>query len=412
MARPRVWFGLAVLLVSAWPLETGRGDGQGFATVRVTVGPNGEDANGDSFGTSISADGRFVAFGSAASNLVAGDTGGLGDVFVRGLLAGVTERISVGPGGVEANGHSGGTAISADGRFVAYASQATNLAPGDTDSRPDVYVLDRSTVELEVVTTGVADRTHWPRGLTVSADGNRVAFAQHGLWLWDRAADTVQVAARGEDPVLSSDGRFLAWWTGNTLLHPEAMVFVRDLETGETEIVSLGRPGGSLSPSLSADGRFVAFLTFGVPVAAGLDVVVVDRDALAGVLAPDSLLGVADGYEDVSLSADGRYVAFAFTGGFTADDGIPCRDLDSAARGIYRWDRASGTIKLMTPNMEGAPSLDAHLKPKISGNGAFVVFASRASDLVAGDANGLYDVYVRDARAPSLDCEPVGAVGP
>jgi Tol biopolymer transport system component len=113
-------------------------------TRRVSVGPGGQQANGRSFEGAISAHGRFVTFLSDASNLVAGDTNGTSDVFVRDRVAQVTRRVSVGPGGQQANESSFDTVISAHGRFVAFASDASNLVPGDTNNTGVVFVRDRT----------------------------------------------------------------------------------------------------------------------------------------------------------------------------------------------------------------------------------------------------------------------------
>ena len=102
-------------------------------TRRVSVGPGGAQANSDSFDPAISAHGRYVAFASYASNLVAGDTNDTGDVFVRDRVAHVTRRVSVGPGGAQANSDSLRPAISAHGRYVAFDSYASNLVAGDTN---------------------------------------------------------------------------------------------------------------------------------------------------------------------------------------------------------------------------------------------------------------------------------------
>jgi hypothetical protein len=112
-------------------------------TQRISVGPGGHQANDDSLEPEISAHGRFVAFESVASNLVAGDTNNAEDVFVRDRVAQLTRRVSVGPGGQQANDGSSRPAISAHGRFVAFRSYATNLVPGDTNGIPDVFVRDR-----------------------------------------------------------------------------------------------------------------------------------------------------------------------------------------------------------------------------------------------------------------------------
>jgi Tol biopolymer transport system component len=109
-------------------------------TRRVSIGRRGRQANDHVVAPSISADGRFVAFSSWASTLVPGDSNGTYDVFVRDRRSGVTQRVSVCPAGVQANGHSNGAAISADGRHIAFASDATNLVAGDTNNEPDMFV--------------------------------------------------------------------------------------------------------------------------------------------------------------------------------------------------------------------------------------------------------------------------------
>ena len=147
-------------------------------TERVSVSSAGAEANGTSFAPAISADGRFVAFPSEATNLVPGDTNGVTDVFVRDRLTGTTERVSVSSAGAEANGTSFAPAISADGRFVAFPSEATNLVPGDTNGATDVFVRDRLTATTDRVSVDSAgaqanDRSDFP---AISADGSVVAF--------------------------------------------------------------------------------------------------------------------------------------------------------------------------------------------------------------------------------------------
>jgi Tol biopolymer transport system component len=123
-------------------------------TRRVSVGPAGQQANRDSSLPAISADGRFVTFTSYASNLVPGDTNNTGDVFVRDRKLQVTRRVSVGPGGQQANGGSVKPAISAHGRFVAFASSASNLVAGDTNNTTDVFVRDRKAQLTRRVSVG------------------------------------------------------------------------------------------------------------------------------------------------------------------------------------------------------------------------------------------------------------------
>src|SRR5207248_3118566 len=126
-------------------------DRQTGATERMSVASGGTQGNGFSAGLALSADGRFVAFHSTATNLVAGDTNGKTDVFVHDRQTGTTERMSVASGGTQGNGFSAGLALSADGRFVAFHSTATNLVAGDTNGKTDVFVHDRQTGTTERV---------------------------------------------------------------------------------------------------------------------------------------------------------------------------------------------------------------------------------------------------------------------
>lgn len=122
-----------------------RHDLQTGETIRVSVATGGAQANGNSFVSTVSADGSVVAFTSAASNLVAGDSNGVTDVFVRDLAAGVTTRASLGPAGVQASGASSDPSISADGRYVGFLSSAANLVAGDDNLQADYFRHDRST---------------------------------------------------------------------------------------------------------------------------------------------------------------------------------------------------------------------------------------------------------------------------
>ncbi len=209
----------------------------GGATARVSVSSTGVQANAASygdFGTTVSANGRFVAFESAASNLVRGDTNGLLDVFVRDLRTGATRRMSVGRAGTESNGGSYGPAISANGRFVVFDSDATNLVAGDTNGLTDLFVRDR-----------------W-RGTT-----RRVSLGSDGM----------QADGFSDGPAISANGRFVAFRSDASNLVPGDTnglpdVFVRDRWNGTTQGISVGRQyfdGASSPPAISANGRFVAF---------------------------------------------------------------------------------------------------------------------------------------------------------
>jgi Tol biopolymer transport system component len=223
-------------------------------TERVSVATDGAQANGDSFVPSISADGRFVAFSSSASNLVPRDTNGSYDIFLHDRKKHATFRVSLGAPFSQANDFSGSPVLSQDARFVAFTSCASNLAPGDTNGACDVFVRDR-------------------RNQTI----RRVSVTQTGA----------QSTGGGRDPAMSPNGRFVAFASDASDFVPRdtngsSDIFVRDLQTNTTSRVSLGAgfaqvDGGNYLPKISADGKKVVF------------------ESWAGIVADDKN-GVADIY--------------------------------------------------------------------------------------------------------------------
>lgn len=213
-------------------------------TLRVSVGAQGE-ADGSSEGSSISGDGRVVAFRSAANNLVKGDSNGIPDVFVRDWATGVSERVSVSSEGAQANRPSFRGMLSADGRFVGFRSWANNLVPRDTNRALDAFVHDRvtgRTVRVSVATDGSEARS--PRAY-VRGFMSRPFLSPHGRYAAfnSRAPNLV----RGD-----TNGR--------------ADVFVHDLKTRRTVRVSVPDRGGqsigdNSITGISADGRIVGFMS-------------------------------------------------------------------------------------------------------------------------------------------------------
>jgi Tol biopolymer transport system component len=250
-------------------------------TERVSISTGGGEANypsGDySVRSSLSGDGRFICFGSSADNLVPGDTNGSPDVFVRDRLTGTTERVSVSTGGMQADaGAVLWNSISADGRFISFSSDSTNLVNGDVNGRRDVFVRDRLVGTTELVSVSFlgmqANDSCWTP--SISADGRFVAFAsratnlvENGVDNWldifvrDRQTSTTsKVTSWGVDcgvPAISADGRFVACDCFKD-------VFVQDRRTGIGEQISVNLyntwpTGTSELPSISADGSYVAF---------------------------------------------------------------------------------------------------------------------------------------------------------
>jgi Tol biopolymer transport system component len=418
--------------------------GSAQTTQRVSVSTSWAQGSFPSTSPSISGDGRFVAFQSDAPELVAGDTNACTDVFVRDRAQAATVRVSVGSGGVEGDGASREAAISADGRFVAFTSSAASLVPGDANLAADVFVRDLSsgTTERVSVDSGGAEASGESERPAISADGRFVAFASlapdlvqgdaNGTWdvfVRDRLTGTterVSVDASGaegngesRDPSISADGRLVAFWSSATNLvagdsNGRDDVFVRDREDGVTKRVSLESTGGqandsSRSPRISADGSCVAFSSLASNLVTGdsnqaADVFV--RDVPAGLTVRVSLSGVdseANSHSFVgSISADGRIVAFeSFATNLVEDDSNGESDVFVRDRADTRTERASIALG-------GAQALGPSNGPSISADGRLVAFASRAANLAAGDGNEIDDVFVRDRDTTVLAslCEP------
>jgi hypothetical protein len=215
-------------------------------TTQQSLSSSGQLANSSCFATAISFDGRFVVFRSGATNLVPGDTNGAADIFVRDVVTGTTERVSVDSSGEQSNGTSGVAAISSDGRYVVFDSVATNLVPGDINGSSDVFLHDRATGVTTRISVGMQGEE--PNGLsenaTISADGRFVAY--------DSLA---------EDLV-----------TGDT--NGAYDVFVFDRVTGTTTRASIDSAGlqgndWSFAPVISSDGARIAFQSYATNLVAG-----------------------------------------------------------------------------------------------------------------------------------------------
>ena len=404
---------------------------------RVSLGLGGAEGDGPAEFASLSADGRFVAFDSDATNLVEGDTNARTDVFVHDRATGDIERVSVSSSGAQAAfGSSREPAISADGRFVAFHSTASDLAPGDENSLDDVFVHDRETGETERLSPSAVDfGSTGSDAVSISANGRFVAFESTyddlvpgdgngalDVFVNDRQTGTTErvsvnsAGAEAEEASfnaeLSADGRLVAFISnsgdlvsGDTNGDPDA--FVHDRETGVTSRVSVGdgelqANGGGTNISISPDGRLVAFSSFATNLVAGdtndsADVFVRDRTAeTTERISLDSAGGQADADSFLpSVSADGRLVAFASSAnnlGGTAN----------AFTDVFLHDRQTGSTALLSGGV-GSAAGDGHsFPPAISADGCFVAFTSGATNLVGGDTNGFRDAFVHDL----LGCAP------
>ena len=328
---------------------------------------------------SISADGRFVAFGSDADNLVPNDTGQYADIFVRDLLNQTTERASVASGGAQSNFPSYGQGLSGDGRYVVFYSGANNLAPGDTNGYADVFVRDRIgnvTQRVSISTAGTQANAgaSFP---AISSDGRFVAFQSDAtnlvtgdgngrtdVFLRDRVASTttrVSVSAGGTEgnhnsvgPVISTDGRLVAFNSAasnlvpndtNSCMNPPGFcpdLFVKDLQTGS-----------------------------------------ITRESINGVGAQSN--GPINSY---SLSRDGRYVGFTSWG-------FPGPSPSAPAYSAYVRDRVLGTTKLVSVDSLGNPAENGAGALSLGEAGGFVAFEAR-SGLLPGETGVLTNIYLHE----------------
>ena len=343
-------------------------------TTRVSVDSAGNQALGSSFVPSISANGRFVAFASEAPNLVPGDNNNSQDIFVRDLLTNTTTRVSVDSAGNQGNSNSGFLSISGDGRFVAFVSRATNLVPGDNNNSQDIFVRD-----LLTNTT-----TH----VSVDSAGNQGNDASYS-------------------PSISANGRFVAFASEAPNLVPgdtnnDEDIFVRDLLTNTTTRVSVDSAsnqaiGNSGDPSISADGRFVAFGSDASNLVSGdtnrsRDIFV--RDTRSNTTTRVSVSGVGNqvigNSGDPSISGDGRFVVFASA----APNLVPGDNNNS--QDIFVRDLSTNTTTRLSVDSTGNQAISSSFVPSISSDGRFVAFASEAPNLVPGDTNNSIDIFVSD----------------
>ncbi len=348
---------------------------------------HGGEATGASYSPAVSGNGRYVVFASDAPNLVTRDTNAVRDIFVRDSRTGKTVRVSVSSRGAQANAASSpnsldlvaGPSISADGRFVAFASDASNLVAGDTNGTEDVFVHDlktRRTVRVSVTSRG--------------AQANGASL----------------------QPAISANGRFVAFVSSATnLAHgtgAETNVYVSDLKTRSTRVISASSTGtvgnnASLRPAISADGRLVAFESFATNLVAGdsnatLDVFVRDLHTSTTQrisLSSTRVQGNAPSYTGLqaSFSENDRFVVF-YSLASNLTQGDTNRSFDVFMRDLNR--HTTTRVRVGTDGEQG--DNDSFL-PSISANAGLIAFESTAGNLAAGSAPATDNVHLRDRRS-------------
>ena len=415
-------------------------------TRRISVNTSGGQSNGLSDYSAISGDGRFVAFRSYSSNLVGGDTNGFRDVFYRGLVSSQTRIASVDSNEVEGNQASGPQSFSGDGGYVAFSSNASNLVAGDTNGQMDVFVRDLvagTTERVSLSTAGV--QGNGPSfNASISGDGRYVVFQSSAtnlvsndtngvddIFLRDRVSgttfrvslDTIGMQSNGpsESPAISADGNWVAFASGATNL-------VGGDTNGAYDVFRCGRTGGSmtrisidpahasegnghsLSPTISADGSCIAFFTLATNLGHVIDTNgvqdVICRDLNSNTIelvSQDPGGAVGNGSSGVaSISGDGTYVAFE-----SEATNLVSGDTNGT-RDIFVRNRALGTTERVSIATSGAEGNGTSSWPSISADGRYVAFESDATNLVPGDTNGTLDIFLRDRDATGFTsiCRP------
>lgn len=340
---------------------------------RVSINGLGIQSNGFNSGSSLSADGRYVLFSSNGSNLVSGDSNGVFDLFVRDREFGSVERVSVGPAGVQGNGASGGGSMSSDARFVAFISSAANFIVGDFNSASDIFLRDR----VSGITILVSKN---PNGVPANGDSDMPAISGNG----NRVVFSSQASDFGGDTNGVPDYFVYSRLTGAiSRINP-------DLSTEGS--------GGFSKPSLNQDGQYVAFDSFASSLIVGdtngaLDVF--RRDLQFGTnrrvsISSDGGESNGGGSASPSINADGVLIVFG-----SAALNLVTGDTNGVADIILRNLALSATERVSL----GAGSVQANgnsFNPTINADGRFVAFESEASNLVSEDSNGVSDIFVRD----------------
>ncbi len=399
-------------------------------TQRASVSDAGAGANGSSYAPVLSADGRYVAFVSGATNLISNDNPGIGGVFIKDYQNGTVERVSVAWDGRQSEGSSREQpAISDDGRYVAFTSSDPGMVPNDTNGtaiQPGTDVFLRDRIAQTTVRVSVGDNGEQLNGISnypsISSDGRYVAFwtfnssydsayqpfGLHGVWevrvydLSSGASERSSVSITGqpaggyyggsESPGISDDGRFVTFWyeTG----HHITDVFVRDRLLQTTQRVTRGN-SFSYRASIDANGDHVVFDSVATNIIPGdtnneQDVFVFDttEQTTERVSITDDGMQANSASQVPSISSNGRYISFASL----ATNLVPGYATNPWQ--IYVRDREAGTTKIVSINNSEQAGDQGGVFSRISSDGQYIAYESDSTNLVGDDTNERTDIFV------------------
>ncbi len=411
---------------------------QSQSTTRVSVNSLGGQASKKSAVPSISGNGHFIAFHSEASNLVPGDTNLVWDVFIHDRHSGKTRRVSLDSSGFQANADCLFPSISFDGRFVAFHSRATNLVPGDTNGVNDIYVHDtqtRNTTRVSLSTMAIQGKSD-SLNASISSDGRFIAFESksenlvfgdtngemdvfvHDLQSGRTGLASISSSGQQGDadsfsPSISSNGRHVAFHSYATNLVPGDAngardVFVRDILSMQTARVSVDSSGNegnfeSKDPSITNDGRLVVFVSWANNLVSG------DTNGFSDVFVHDRFIGETTRVSVDSMGSEGNRSSLGaspsqdgqFITFWSGADNLVAGDSNGVGD-VFVHDRKKGRTFGASLTSRGRQGNGSSNRPSISSNGQLVAFESGADNLIQDDTNSATDVFVRDHFGPSL----------
>lgn len=400
------------------------------------------------FGASQSADGRYLLFNCSglAINVVPSDNNGVGDVFLRDLVAQTTTRVSVTTAGAEVNGQSNESSISADGRFIVFTSLATNVVTDDTNGASDVFVRDtatNTTTRVSVASgggqangfssTSMFSNGFWAGRRVISDDGRFVVWVSsstnltgsipqsvNNVFVTDRQTNQVELLTRGggagnhdgdvREPAISGDGRYVVFASNATNLVPGDTnrsydIFLFDRTNSRLTRVSAADAGGqadgnSLSPTISRDGSTIMFRSDATNLVAGddnatTDLFVVERATQRVTRVSqrsDGPAGSASSRRSPSTSANGRFTTLLGSAAAGGGPGAKAAFGDVDVPQLYDWTQ--NALTRLNDRVDGTPSNGTATSTSIASDAAAASFTSTATDL-SSDTSGKANVYAR-----------------
>jgi hypothetical protein len=397
--------------------------------------------NGDSMPSAISTNGQYALFESSASNLVAGDTNNANDVFLRDLVNGTTTLISVATNGGGGNGISRTATMTPDGRFVAFVSAANNLVNNDANGIADIFVRDVQSNLTTVVSTGAMATNAAPSACLsdqpeITPDGRFVAFYSSAtnlvagvrtapeIYVRDLIAGITTLASVSApaaakaamnttnvisyNHALSADGQYVAYETSPKSSIPTSyggVILRYNMQTGVTDLITTNANGltGDYDEvrnlDMTPDGRFIVFnaRTNISPGISNTCVLVWDGQSGTTALASGDLNNTVTTNsfcEWPAIDASGRYVAFLSAAGNMTTNAL------TGLYHLYVHDMQAGTTQMVDADTNGVGSnISPATSPRISEDGRFVAFEAPDGNLVPNDSNHDYDVFARDTQA-------------